>query len=61
MLVLGIKRKGDTEMKYFTMENTEGFTQEELDNMNILANERISDETNNEEIQSVCERILKEA
>lgn len=48
-------------MKYFTMENTEGFTQEELDNMNILANERISDETNNEEIQSVCERILKEA
>ena len=48
-------------MKYFTMENTKGFTQEELDNMNILANERISDETNNEEIQSVCERILKEA
>lgn len=47
-------------IEYFAIDNTDGYTQEELDKMNILANERIEDPEDFAEIQAVCEKIQNE-
>ncbi len=45
--------------QYFKMDNTEGYTQEQLDEMNRMANERITNREDYEEIQQVCEKVQK--
>lgn len=46
-------------MEHFRMDNTDGFTQEQLDELNRLANEQITEDMEPEEIQTIEERILK--
>lgn len=46
-------------MEHFRIDNTEGFTQEQLDELNRIANEQITDDMEPEEVQAIEERILK--
>lgn len=46
-------------IEYFRLDNTEGYTQKQLDKLNRLANEQITDDMEPEEIQATEERILK--
>ena len=47
-------------MKYFTKENTEGFAQVQLDELNETARIFISDPNDHEEVQTVTERVLRD-
>lgn len=46
-------------MEHFRMDNTDGFTQEQLDELNRIANEQITDDMEPEEVQATTESILK--
>ena len=46
--------------QYFTIENTSGYKQQQLDEMNEIANSRISDSDDHHEIQTVCEQVQRE-
>ena len=46
-------------MEHFRIDNTEGFTQEQLDELNRIANEQITDDMEPDEVQAIEERILK--
>ncbi len=45
---------------YFKPDNTEGITQDELDNFNFIANTLLDDDDDYEKVQAVTEKILKE-
>lgn len=46
--------------EYFRMDNTEGFTEKELDTLNLMANMLLDDEDDDEKVQAVTEKILRE-
>ena len=46
---------------YFEMCNTEGFTQDELDRMNSIACEQITEDMDSEQVQAITEKILQNA
>ena len=46
---------------YFEMDNTEGFTQEQLDRLNAIAVEQITADMSEQEIDSITEKILQNA
>jgi hypothetical protein len=47
-------------MEYFRMDNTEGYTQEQLDELNRRVNERVTDVEDAEDIQNICEQVQRE-
>ena len=46
-------------MEYFRIDNTEGYTQKQLDELNHRANNILNDDSDFNEIKNVCERIQK--
>ncbi len=46
--------------KYFRFDNTEGYTEEQIAELNRLANEQITEDMDAEEIQAIEEKILRE-
>jgi hypothetical protein len=46
--------------EYFRIDNTEGYSQSQLDELNCMVDERLSNDDDDEEIQSVCESVQKE-
>ena len=47
-------------INYFRLDNTEGYTEEEIAELNRLANEQITEDMDAEEIQAIEEMILRE-
>ena len=45
---------------YFRLDNTEGYTEEQIAELNRLANEQITEDMDAEEIQAIEEKILRE-
>ena len=45
---------------YFRLDNTEGYTEEQIAELNMLANKQITEDMDAEEIQAIEEKILRE-
>jgi hypothetical protein len=45
---------------YFRLDNTEGYTEEQIAELNRRANEQITEDMDAEEIQAIEEKILRE-
>lgn len=47
-------------MKHFRTDNTDGYTQSQLDELNNIAEERITDSMNDSELKNELDQILRE-
>lgn len=54
------KNNGGTEMENYRMDNTQGYTQNQLDELNRRYESQIDSEMDDDEKQNVSEKILRE-